>query len=66
MVPGIQRTGQIVKQVIQGPTLADARGPQRIRKLEDRARHIDEQIAELQDKKSIIEHEIQQLGGGMP
>ena len=63
MVPGIQRTGQIVKQ---GPTLADARGSQRIRKLEERAGHIDEQIAELQDKKSIIEHEIQQLRGGMP
>lgn len=45
----------------QGPTLADCKGSQRIRKLQERSRHIDEQIAELQDKKELIEHEIKQI-----
>jgi hypothetical protein len=51
---------------LQGPTLADATGTRRIRKLKERAGHIDEQIAELQDKKGIIVHEIQQLKSGAP
>ena len=45
----------------QGPTLADKRGSERLRWLRERSRHIDNQIAELQDKKEIIEHEIQQI-----
>ena len=45
----------------QGPTLADKRGSERLHWLRERSRHIDNQIAELQDKKEIIEHEIQQI-----
>jgi len=47
--------------VNQGPTLSDCKGYQRIRKLQERSKHIDDQIAELTDKKEIIEHEIQQI-----
>ena len=42
----------------QGPTLADATGTRRLRK---RSRHIDDQIAELTDKKAPIEHEIKEI-----
>jgi len=45
----------------QGPTLADTTGSRRLRKLQERSKHIDDQIAELTDKKEIIEHEIRQL-----
>jgi len=45
----------------QGPTLADTTGTRRLRKLQERSKHIDDQIAELTDKKEIIEHEIQQI-----
>ena len=45
----------------QGPTLSDAKGERRIRKLHERANHIDAQVEELQDKKGIIEHEISEL-----
>ena len=45
----------------QGATLSDSKGAQRIRKLQERSRHIDDQIAELQDKKEIIEYEIRQI-----
>lgn len=45
----------------QGPTLADTTGTRRLRKLQERSKHIDDQIAELKDKKGLIEHEIQQL-----
>jgi hypothetical protein len=38
--------------------IGDAKGERRIRKLRDRVKHIDEQIAELQDKKEIMLHEI--------
>jgi len=41
--------------------IGDATGKRRIRKLRDRVKHIDEQIAELQDKKEIMLSEIQQL-----
>ncbi|MEN6395795.1 MAG: hypothetical protein ABFC78_04855, partial [Methanoregula sp.] len=34
--------------------IGDATGKRRIRKLRDRVKHIDEQIAELQDKKEIM------------
>ena len=43
--------------------IGDAKGERRIRKLQDRVKHIDEQIAELQDKKEIMLSEIQQLKG---
>lgn len=46
---------------LQGPTLSDAKGERRIRKLYERAGHIDAQVEELQDKKGIIEHEISEL-----
>jgi len=43
--------------------IADAKGSYRIRKLQERSKHIDDQIAELTDKKECIDHEIQQLKG---
>jgi len=46
--------------MLQGVTLSDQQGANRIRKLQDRAKHIDDQIAELQDKREIIQHEIEQ------
>jgi len=49
---------------IQDPTLAGCKGERRLRKLKERVAHIDEQIAELQDKKGIMEHEIRQLKDG--
>jgi hypothetical protein len=42
-------------------TTADHHGTKRLHKLQERSKHIDEQIAELTDKKGLIEHEIQQL-----
>jgi predicted nucleic acid-binding Zn-ribbon protein len=45
----------------QGPTLADATGTRRLQKLQERSKHIDDQIAELTDKKGLIEHEIREL-----
>jgi hypothetical protein len=45
----------------QGPTLADTTGTRRLRKLQERSKHIDEQMRELADKKEIIEHEIRQI-----
>ena len=45
----------------QGPTLADTTGTRRLRKLQERSKHIDDQIAELTDKKGLIEHEFQQI-----
>jgi hypothetical protein len=48
---------------LPGVTLSDAKGGKRIRMLQDRVRHIDEQVAELQDKKSIMQHEILELLG---
>ena len=45
----------------QGATLSDSKGAQRIRKLQERSQHIDEQMRELADKKEIIEHEIRQI-----
>ena len=44
-----------------GPTLSDTKGSQRIKKLQERSKHIDEQMAELRDKKELIEHEIRVL-----
>ena len=44
-----------------GLTTADATGARRLRMLRDRCRVIDEQVAELQDRKGIIEHEIGEL-----
>lgn len=44
-----------------GPTLSDRTGPARIRKLEERIGHIDEQIEELQDRREIMQGEIGQL-----
>ena len=41
--------------------IGDAKGERRIRKLRDRVKHIDEQIAELQDKKEIMISEIREL-----
>ena len=42
-------------------TTADHHGTKRLHKLQERSKHIDEQIAELTDKKGLIEHEIKQL-----
>jgi hypothetical protein len=42
----------------KGPTLADSTGCRRIRKLQERCQHINEQIAELQAKKELMEYEI--------
>ena len=47
-----------------GPTTADATGVRRLRMLRDRCQVIDEQVAELQDRKGIIEHEIGELKKG--
>lgn len=44
-----------------GPTTSDAKGARRLRMLRDRCQVIDEQVAELQDRKGIIEHEIGEL-----
>ncbi|MEN6396668.1 MAG: hypothetical protein ABFC78_09320 [Methanoregula sp.] len=44
--------------------IGDAKGERRIRKLRDRVTHIDEQIAELQDKKEIMLSEIRELKEG--
>lgn len=41
----------------QGPTLADTKGRRRIQKLDERCRHVDEQIAELKDKKRLMQCE---------
>lgn len=46
---------------LPGVTLSDAQGGKRIRMLQDRVRHIDEQIAELEDKKGIMQNEIREL-----
>lgn len=46
--------------------IGDATGKRRIRKLQDRITHIDEQIAELQDKKEIMLSEIRELKDGKP
>nr|WP_321349772.1 hypothetical protein [uncultured Methanoregula sp.] len=43
-----------------GPTLADASGNRRVRKLEERIRHIDDQIAELTEKREIMQGELGQ------
>lgn len=43
---------------------ADAKGPRRLRKLTERVAHINEQIAELEDKREIMQHEIRQLKDG--
>ncbi len=50
-------------------TLADIKDPARkIRKLQERRQHINEQIAELRDRQELIDHEITMLtmlqGGG--
>ena len=44
--------------------IGDAKGERRIRKLQERITHIDEQIAELQDKKEIMLSEIRELKEG--
>ena len=44
--------------MIPGPTLADATGPRRIRKLIARREELRMMIAELEDKKETIEGEI--------
>ena len=41
--------------------IGDATGKRRIRKLQERIKHIDEQIAELRDKKEIMISEIREL-----
>jgi len=41
--------------------IGDATGKRRIWKLQGRVKHIDEQIAELQDKKEIMLSEIRKL-----
>ena len=46
--------------------IGDATGKRRIRKLQERIKHIDEQIAELQDKKEIMLSEIRELKDGKP
>ena len=46
-----------------GPTTADATGARRLAMLQQRIPIIDAQIAEMQDRKGIIEHEIQTLKG---
>ena len=43
--------------------IGDAKGERRIWKLQGRVKHIDEQIAELQDKKEIMISEIRELKG---
>jgi hypothetical protein len=45
----------------QGPTLADSTGPHRVRKLQDRCRHINEQIAELKEKRRLMQCEAWQI-----
>ena len=45
-----------------GPTTADAKGAKRLRMLQERCGIIDQQIAELQDRKDLMQHEIQELG----
>jgi len=47
--------------MIPGPTLADAKGARRLRKLEERRLVVYERILEDLDKIGIIEHEIEQL-----
>jgi hypothetical protein len=47
---------------LQDPTMAGCKGERRLRKLRERVAHIDEQIAELQDKKGIMQGEIAELG----
>jgi len=44
--------------------IGDATGKRRIWNLQGRVKHIDEQIAELQDKKAIMQHEIRELKEG--
>ena len=44
--------------------IGDATGKRRIRKLQERIKHIDEQISELQDKKEIMQHEMRELKDG--
>ncbi len=45
-----------------GFTMADIKSPQRrLLKLKERCSHIDQQIAELQDKKGLMEHEMRQI-----
>jgi hypothetical protein len=43
-----------------GPTLSDAKGAKRIRKLQERIQHIDDQIAELTEKREIMQGELGQ------
>ena len=47
--------------MIPGPTLADATGPRRIRKLIARREELRMMITELEDKKETIEGEINQI-----
>ena len=49
---------ELSPKTLPGATLADTRGQRRVRKLWKRSGHIDEQIAELQERKDIIENEI--------
>lgn len=48
---------------LQGPTLADAKGERRIRKLEDTRLNIWVNILAAMDKVSCIDHEIAVLKG---
>lgn len=50
---------------LSGPTLSDLKGVKRIRKLKERIAHVDEQIAELHDKKEIMQHEIREIEKGL-
>ena len=44
------------------PTLGGIKNPAlRLRKLEERKKHIDEQIQELEDKRYVIDEEIKEL-----
>lgn len=45
----------------QGPTLADSTGSRRIRKLQKRCQHINEQIAELKEKRKLMRCEAWQI-----
>jgi len=47
-----------------GPTLADATGERRLRKLKERSGVINEQIAELKSKRRLIWWEIVQIRAG--
>ncbi len=53
------------KPVMGETTLADIKDPARkIRKLQKRRQHINEQIAEMRDRQDLIDCEIEMLQGG--